>query len=41
MENKTVVVTGASGYIGGQISLQLKDQGYKVIGVDRRHCQTT
>jgi UDP-glucose 4-epimerase len=37
MENKTVVVTGASGYIGGQISLQLKDQGYKVIGVDRRH----
>lgn len=33
---KTVVVTGAAGYIGGQISLQLKDAGYRVVGIDRR-----
>lgn len=32
----TIVVTGASGYIGGQISLMLKDQGHTVIGIDRR-----
>lgn len=33
-----IVVTGASGYIGGQIALQLKDSGYKVYGVDWRAC---
>lgn len=32
----TVVVTGAAGYIGGQIALQLKDAGHTVIGIDRR-----
>ncbi len=34
--SKTVVVTGAAGYIGGQISLLLKDAGNKVIGIDVR-----
>jgi len=33
-----VVVTGAAGYIGGEISLLLKDAGHKVVGVDRRPC---
>ncbi len=32
----TVVVTGASGYIGGQCALQLHDAGHTVIGIDRR-----
>ena len=32
----TVVVTGAAGYIGGQISIMLQDQGYRVVGIDRR-----
>lgn len=32
----TIIVTGASGYIGGEIALKLKDAGYKVVGVDRR-----
>lgn len=31
-----VVVTGAAGYIGGQIALQLKDAGHTVTGIDRR-----
>ena len=31
-----VVVTGAAGYIGGQIALQLLDAGHKVTGIDRR-----
>lgn len=35
---KTVVVTGSSGYIGGQTALQLNDLGYTVIGVDIRPC---
>jgi UDP-glucose 4-epimerase len=30
-----VLVTGASGYIGGQTAIQLKDQGHKVYGLDR------
>jgi UDP-glucose 4-epimerase len=30
-----VVVTGAAGYIGGQIALQLKDAGHEVTGIDR------
>jgi len=34
----TVVVTGASGYIGGQIALQLRDAGHEVVGIDRRPC---
>jgi UDP-glucose 4-epimerase len=29
-----VLVTGASGYIGGQTVLQLKDQGHEVFGLD-------
>lgn len=33
---KTVVVTGSSGYIGGQTLLQLKDCGYRVVGIDHR-----
>jgi len=31
---KTVMVTGASGFIGGQTVLRLKEQGYRVIAVD-------
>jgi UDP-glucose 4-epimerase len=31
-----IVVTGAAGYIGGQIALQLQDAGHKVTGIDRR-----
>jgi UDP-glucose 4-epimerase len=31
-----VVVTGAAGYIGGQISLMLRDAGHTVMGIDRR-----
>lgn len=33
---KTVVVTGASGYIGGVTSLKLHDAGHQVIGIDWR-----
>lgn len=33
---KTVIVTGSSGFIGGQTALQLKEDGYQVIGIDRR-----
>jgi UDP-glucose 4-epimerase len=32
----TIIVTGSSGYIGGQTVLQLKDAGYRVIGIDIR-----
>ena len=31
-----IIVTGISGYIGGQVALKLKDQGQQVIGVDLR-----
>ena len=34
----TVVVTGASGYIGGEVALKLKDAGYTVVGIDLRLC---
>lgn len=34
---KTVVVTGAGGYIGGQTSIYFHDQGWQVIGIDRNH----
>ena len=33
---KTIVITGVSGYIGGQTALLLKDAGHRVIGIDRR-----
>jgi UDP-glucose 4-epimerase len=33
-----VVVTGASGYIGGHVALKLKDAGHTVVGIDRREC---
>ena len=32
-----IVVTGAAGYIGGQIALRLADAGQKVLGIDLRH----
>ena len=32
----TIVVTGAAGYIGGEIALLLKDAGHTVVGIDRR-----
>ena len=35
---KVIIITGAAGYIGGQIALLLKDQGYEVIGIDQRPC---
>ena len=31
-----ILVTGATGYIGGQTSIQLKDQGHDVYGIDLR-----
>jgi UDP-glucose 4-epimerase len=31
-----VAVTGAAGYIGGEISLLLKEAGHTVVGIDRR-----
>ena len=34
-----VIVTGVSGYIGGQVALQLKDAGHTVVGIDRRPLQ--
>ena len=34
MNNQTILVTGISGYIGGQTALLLKDQGYNIYGVD-------
>jgi len=33
-----IVITGAAGYIGGQIALKLADAGQKVLGIDRRLC---
>ena len=36
--NKTVIITGASGYIGGQTAIYFKEQGWTVIGIDRRPC---
>jgi UDP-glucose 4-epimerase len=34
-----IVVTGVSGYIGGQVALQLKDAGHTVTGIDSRPLQ--
>jgi len=36
--NKTVVVTGAGGYIGGQTALMLADSGHRVVGIDKIKC---
>jgi len=35
-----IVVTGAAGYIGGQIALRLADAGQQVLGIDRRPCHS-
>jgi UDP-glucose 4-epimerase len=35
---KTVVVTGAAGYIGGQTALMLADLGHRVVGIDKVKC---
>lgn len=35
---KTILVTGAAGYIGGETVLRLKDSGHTVIGVDTVAC---
>jgi UDP-glucose 4-epimerase len=35
---KTVVVTGAAGYIGGQTALMLADLGHRVVGIDKAKC---
>ena len=32
---KTIVVTGAAGYIGGQTALMLADLGHRVVGIDK------
>jgi len=34
---KTVVITGAGGYIGGQTAIHFHDQGWNVIGIDKNH----
>jgi len=34
---KTVVVTGAGGYIGGQTAIHFSEQGWQVIGIDKNH----
>jgi UDP-glucose 4-epimerase len=36
--NKTVLVTGAGGFIGGETMLRLKDHDYTVVGVDTVVC---
>jgi len=35
---KTVIVTGAGGYIGGQTALMLADLGHRVVGIDKNKC---
>ena len=35
---KTVVVTGAGGYIGGQTALMLANLGHRVVGIDKNKC---
>ena len=34
MENKTILITGAAGYIGGTFSYEALKRGYKVVGLD-------
>lgn len=36
MTRKRIIVTGVSGFVGGQTMLYLRDHGHKVIGVDIR-----
>jgi UDP-glucose 4-epimerase len=36
--SKTIVVTGAGGYIGGQTALMLADLGHRVVGIDKNKC---
>ena len=33
--SKTIIITGATGYVGGHTALRFKQAGYTVIGVDR------
>jgi UDP-glucose-4-epimerase GalE len=33
--SKTIIITGAAGYVGGHTALRFKEAGYTVIGVDR------
>jgi UDP-glucose 4-epimerase len=35
--NKTVVITGAGGYVGGQTSIYFHEQGWRVVGIDNTH----
>ena len=35
--NKTVVVTGSAGFIGGAMCIGLKNKGYRVVGIDKRY----
>lgn len=34
MKKHSVIVTGAAGFIGGQTLIRLRDQGFRVIGID-------
>ena len=34
--SKTIIITGAAGYVGGHTALRFKQAGYTVIGVDRQ-----
>lgn len=34
---KTVVITGAGGYIGGQTAIKFASDDWKVVGIDRKH----
>ena len=34
---RTVVVSGAGGYVGGQTAIHFYDQGWRVIGIDKDH----
>ena len=34
MNRNIIIVTGVSGYIGGQTAIQLHSQGYRVVGID-------
>src|SRR5690606_20823969 len=36
---KTIFVTGASGYIGGSVAVQLVKKGYRVLGLHRNNTQ--
>ena len=37
---QTVVITGASGYIGGQTAIDFHNRGWNVIGIDKNHPPT-